>query len=183
MAARKTRPARSRTIPANLHAATIARLRETDPDTGRPHTCASVAKWLDTAHGCPAHRLAVQRLRATVEKHTSAQVTAALREEIAEKVPALLAKVDRAARRVATLVGTEKNTQRAAAALNALTRATHELATLGGVAAPLAVDLTSGGQPLVDARATLAARLAGLAQEPEPGGADSAPGGPSSGDG
>lgn len=140
-------PSRSRTIPARLHAPTLERLRETNPDTLRPYTCTEVAGWLGETHGTPVSRQAVQRLRAAHEKHTAAQVHAALREEIAEKVPALLGKVDRAARRVATLVGTEKNTQRAAAALNALTRALHELATLGGVAAPIAVDLTSGGKP------------------------------------
>lgn len=180
MAAATPRPARSRTIPAALHAETLARLREINPDTARPYTCAEVAKWLGEHRACPASRLAVQRLRATVEAHTSAQVTAALREEIADKVPALLAKVDRAARRVATLVGTEKNTQRAAAALNALTRATHELATLGGVAAPVQVDLTSGGAPIADVRITLAtqlARLAGGSIPDEEGGAGSEPDG------
>ncbi len=146
--AAKPSPSRSRTIPANLHAATLARLRETDPDTGRPHTCASVAKWLDTQHGCPASRLAVQRLRATVEKHTAAQVTAALREEIAEAVPAILSRVKKATKRLDAVSSTSKSTKDLAAATNALTRALHELATLGGVAAPIAVDLTNNGRSI-----------------------------------
>lgn len=147
MAARKT-PSRSRTIPAGLHAATLQRLRETDPDTARPHTCASVAKWLAEAHGCPASRLAVQRLRAATEKHTSAQVTAALREEIAEAVPLLLARVKRATKHLDAVSSTSKSTKDVAAATNALTRALHELATLGGVAAPIAVDLTTNGRSI-----------------------------------
>lgn len=170
MAAPTPRPARSRTIPANLHAATIARLRETDPDTGRPHTCASVAKWLDTAHGCPAHRLAVQRLRATVEKHTSAQVTAALREEIAGAVPVILARVLRATKRLDRVCSPSRSPKDVAAATNALTRALHEIATLGGVAAPTQLDLTSGGKPLDDVHDRLLARLARFAQEPDAGG-------------
>jgi hypothetical protein len=170
MAAPTPRPARSRTIPANLHAATLARLRETDPDTGRPHTCASVAKWLDEAHGCPASRLAVQRLRATVEKHTSAQVTAALREEIAEAVPAILARVQRSTKRLDAAAARSTSTKDLAAATNALTRALHELATLGGVAAPQQLDLTSGGKPLDDVHDRLLARLARFAQEPDVGG-------------
>ncbi len=148
MAAPTPRPARSRTIPANLHAATRARLRETDPDTARPHTCASVARWLAEAHGCPASRLAVQRLRAASEKHTSAQVTAALREEIAEAVPAILARVKRATKHLGEVAAKSKSTKDVAAATNALTRALHELATLGGVAAPIAVDLNSHGRPI-----------------------------------
>ena len=147
MAARKT-PSRSRTIPAGLHAATLQRLRETNPDTARPFTCAEVARWLDEAHKCPASQDAVKRLRATVEKHTAAQVTAALREEIAEAVPLLLARVKRATKRLDAVSSTSKSTKDVAAATNALTRALHELATLGGVAAPIAVDLTTNGRSI-----------------------------------
>jgi predicted Rossmann fold nucleotide-binding protein DprA/Smf involved in DNA uptake len=144
---------------------------------------AEVARWLAEAHGCLASRRAVQRLRATVEKHTSAQVTAVLREEIAEKLPALLAKVDRATRRVNDLLATERNTQRAAAALNALTRATHELATLSGVAAPQQLDLTSGGKPLDDVQDRLLARLARFAEEHDQRGAGPVGGDPPAGRG
>jgi hypothetical protein len=165
-APRASTPSRSRTIPARLHAATLARLAEANPDTLRPHTCAEVARWLGEAHGCPVSRLAVQRLRAASEKHTSAQVTSALREEIAQAVPAILARVQRSTKRLDAAAARSTSTKDLAAATNALTRALHELATLGGVAAPVAVDITSGGQPLEDARVTLAARLAGLAQEP-----------------
>lgn len=182
-APRAPTPSRSRTIPVRLHAVTLERLRETDPDTLRPYTCKSVARWLGTAHGCPTSRAAVQRLRAAAEKHTSAQVTAALREEIAEKVPGALTKLSRILRRLDERARTETNTQKLAAATSAATRALHELATLGGVAAPQQIDVTSGGQPLADARATLAARLAGLAQEPEPGSEGGASGGPPAGDG
>ena len=147
MAARKT-PSRSRTIPAGLHAATLQRLRETNPDTARPFTCAEVARWLDEAHKCPASQDAVKRLRAATEKHTAAQVTAALREEIAEAVPLLLARVKKATKRLDAVSSTSKSTKDLAAATNALTRALHELATLGGVAAPIAVDLTNNGRSI-----------------------------------
>lgn len=168
-APRAPTPSRSRTIPAKLHAATLERLRETNPDTLRPYTCAEVARWLDEARGCPVSRQAVQRLRAAAEKHTSAQVTAALREELAEAVPAIIARVKRATKRLDAVSSTSKSTKDLAAATNALTRALHELATLGGVAAPVAVDLTSGGKPLADARVTLAAQLARLPPGPDPG--------------
>lgn len=173
-------PPRSRTIPQRLHAATLARLGEVDPDTARPHTCKSVARWLAEAHGCPASSCAVRRLRATAEKHTSAQVTAALREEIAEAVPAILARMKRASKRLDERVRVETNTQKLAAALNACTRAAHELAALGGVAAPVQVDVTSGGAPIADVRITLAtqlARLAGGSVPDEEGGAGSEPDG------
>ena len=182
-APRAPKPPRSRTIPAALHAATLARLREVNPDTLRPYSCTEVARWLGEAHGLPVSRYAIERLRVTAEKHTGAQVTAALREEIADAVPAILARLKRTARRLDERARTETNTQKLAAATSSLTRALHELATLGGVAAPLAVDLTSGGQPLEDARATLAARLAGLAQEPEPGSESGTPDGVAAGDG
>lgn len=147
-APRALTPSRSRTIPARLHAATLERLREIDPDTLRPHTCASVARWLGEVHGIHVHRLAVQRLRAAAEKHSAAQVTDALRGEIAEKVPGVLAKVSRILRRLDERARTETNTQKLAAATSAATRALHELATLGGVAAPIAVDLTTNGHPI-----------------------------------
>ena len=180
-APRAPTPSRSRTIPAKLHAATLERLRETNPDTLRPYTCAEVARWLDEARGCPVSRQAVQRLRAAAEKHTSAQVAAALREEVADRLPALLARVDRASRRVAELARTEKNTQHAAAALNALTRAARDLATLSGVAAALKVDVTSGGAPITDVRAALATQLARLAGDPAPDEAGGAAGEPDDG--
>ena len=183
VAPRAPTPSRSRTIPAALHAAALARLREINPDTLRPYTCTEVARWLGDAHGCPVSRQAVQRLRAVTEKHTSAQVTAALREEFAAVVPSILARLKRTTRRLDERARTETNTQKLAAATSSLTRALHELATLGGVAAPLAVDLTSGGQPLEDARAALAAQLARLAQEPSADDASEAPGGAAEGDG
>lgn len=142
-------PPRSRTIPAKLHAATLERLREPNPDTLRPHTCAEVARWLDEVHGCPASRAAVQRLRASAEKHSAGQVTDALREEIAEAVGPMLARLKRTARRLDERARTETNTLKLAAATSSLARAVKELATLGGVAAPQQIDLSSGGSPLV----------------------------------
>lgn len=170
MAAPTPRPARSRTIPAGLHAATLQRLRDTDPDTLRPHTCVSVARWLAEAHGCPASRLAVQRLRAASEKHTEAQVVAAIRDELRDAVRPTKAKLTRALRRLDELALKSRDPKAVAAAVNATTRALHELATLGGVAAPTQLDLTSGGKPLDDVHDRLLARLARFAQEPDAGG-------------
>lgn len=163
MAAPKPPPPRSRTIPPALHAATLERLRETNPDTRRPYTCAEVARWLDEVHGCPASRAAVQRLRAAAEKHSAGQVTDALREEIAEAVAPMLARLKRTARRLDERARTETNTQKLAAATSSLTRAVKELATLGGVAAALKVDVTTDGAPIADVRVTLATQLARLA--------------------
>ena len=182
-APRAPKPPRSRTIPAALHAATFARLREVNPDTLRPHTCAEVARWLGEVHGLTVSRYAIERLRDAAEKHTSAQVTAALREEFAAVVPSILARLKRTSKRLDERARTETNTQKLAAATSSLTRALHELATLGGVAAPVQVDLTSGGAPLTDARITLAAQLARLAQEPGADDASEAPGGAAEGDG
>jgi len=147
MAARKT-PSRSRTIPAGLHAATLQRLRETNPDTARPFTCAEVARWLDEAHKCPASQDAVKRLRAAAEKHTEAQVVAAIREELRGAVAPTKAKLARALRRLDELALKSRDPKAVAAAVNATTRALHELATLGGVAAPIAVDLTNNGRSI-----------------------------------
>lgn len=156
-------PPRSRTIPPALHAPVLTMLGEINPDTLRPYTCAEVARWLDEAHHCPASRLAVQRLRAAAEKHTSAQVTEALRGEIADAVGPMLGRLKRTARRLEERARTEQNTQKLAAATTALTRAVHELTTLGGVAAALKVDVSSGGAPIADVRVTLATQLARLA--------------------
>lgn len=181
VAPRAPTPSRSRTIPAALHAATLARLREINPDTLRPYSCTEVARWLGEAHGLPVSRYAIERLRVTAEKHTGAQVTAALREEIADAVPAILARLKRTARRLDERARIETNTQKLAAAVSSLTRALHELTTLGGVAAPVHVDLTSGGAPITDARVTLAtqlARLAGGAVPDDEGGAGGGADGP-----
>lgn len=147
-ATRTPRPPRSRTIPQRLHAATLARLGEIDPDTARPHTCKSVARWLDEAHGCPASRLAVQRLRAGVEKHTDAQVVAAIRDELRDAVRPTKAKLSRALRRLDGLAQKSNDLKAIAAATNATSRALQALATLGGVAAPVAVDLNPHGRSI-----------------------------------
>lgn len=49
-------------------------------------------------------------------------------------------------------------------------------AEVTGVKSPQRVDVTSGGQPLADAHAALAASLARLAQEPVGGGSSTSPG-------
>lgn len=188
MAARKPpaptpRQPYSRAIPPHLHAAVMDRLKTIDPETGLTHGTRAVASWLAEAHGIRVHHATVARLRVALERHTEAQVVAALREELRETVAPTRAKLARSLRRLDELVRKSRDPKAVAAAVNATTRALHELATLGGVAAPVSVDLTSGGQPLADARITLASRLAGLAQEPDPGGAGAAPGGPSAGDG
>lgn len=174
MAAKKPPPSTrtqpySRSIPAALHGAVMERLRTIDPDTRRTHGIRAVARWLAEAHGIRVHSSTVARLRVSLEKHTEAQVVAALREELRDTIAPTRAKLSRALRKLDALVATSRDPKAVAAAVNATTRALHELTTLGGVAAPQQIDLTSGGKPLDHARAAIAAQIARLASGPDPG--------------
>jgi hypothetical protein len=144
------RPSRhlSRTIPAALHDATLARSKELNPDTAKPYTAAEVAAWLREQHKCNASARAVFRLRATEGKWSEAQFAAALREDLRELVGPLIAQVRRSSNVLGTLTRKTRSTKDAAAALSAHARALKGVAELAGIAAPTQVDLTSGGQPL-----------------------------------
>ncbi len=144
MAAKAPRP-RSRTIPAALHDAVLLRLRETDPETRRTYTAVDVAKWLEEAHQLRVSSRAVYRLRAAAEKHTDAQLAAALREEMRELLAPTKAKLSRALRRLDAVSGKSKSTRDLAAAVNATARALESLADLSGVSAPTQIDLAPSG--------------------------------------
>lgn len=158
------RPPRSRTIPAALHGAVLERLRAVDPDTQRLHTTRGVAKWLETEHGVNVHHATVARLRVAAEKHTEAQVVAAIREELRDAVAPTRRKLSRALAKLDSLVEKSKDPKAVSAAVNATTRALHELAAISGVSAPKQLDLTSGGKPLDDVHDRLLARLARFAE-------------------
>ena len=126
----------------------VARLRELNPDTQRPHTTRDVARWLEAEHKIHVGHTTVGRLRIAAERLSDTQVVAAIREELREAIAPTKAKLFRAARHLDTLVRKSKSTKDVAAGLNAYTRMLHELATLSGVAAPAQVDVTSAGSPL-----------------------------------
>lgn len=140
-----------------------------NPDTRQAFTAGEVARWLESEHGVRASKSAVVRLRAAAERHSSAHVREAIREEVAARIPAVLARVERAGRRLAEAAAKSKSTKDLAAALNAQTRALRELSTVCGLTAPQQIDVTSGGQPVTDVRVALSAQLARLAAGAEPG--------------
>lgn len=154
MAAKKPQPPTTRTqpysraIPSALHGAVMERLRTLDPDTGRTHGTREVARWLAAAHGLCVHSTTVARLRVSLEKHTEAQVVAAIREELRDAVRPTKAKLSRALRRLDEISRNSNDLKAVAAAVNATTRALHELTTLGGVAAPQQIDVTTNGRAI-----------------------------------
>lgn len=170
-------------IPDALTAATRAQIRATNPATGRTYTLREVSRWLLEEHGVAASRESVRRLYRHSVEHDEQLVVAALREELREQVAPAIQQVRRAARRIAEMLPTEKNLQKVAAGARALTAALDTFAKLSGVAKPLALDVTTDGQPLSDARAALAAGLARAALAAGPDGAGEAPRGPLPGDG
>lgn len=164
----------SRTIPAELHAAVVTRSRENDPATGKPFTYVGIAAWLNTEHGVQASRMAVCRVLAGVHERGEELIVAALRDELRDAVGPAKRALTQAVKRLDEQLKTETKTERLASGVRALSTALGTLAKLGGVAAPVTVDLTSGGQPLPDAHAALAAAVARLAAEPGAGGAGEA---------
>lgn len=128
--------------------AVLERLKSIDPSTGKPYTSRSVAAWLRSAHDVKTTYRSVLRLHAAVTERGEALIVAALREELRDAVAPALARLKRASKRLDTLAARSKSVKDLAAATNAMTRALHEVAHLGGVAAPVTVDVTSGGKPL-----------------------------------
>lgn len=170
-------------IPDALAPATLAQLRATNPATGRTFTNREVSRWLLEEHGVAASRESVRRLYRHSVEHDEQLVVAALREELREQVAPAIRNLRIAARRLATMLPGEDNTQKVAAGVRALAGALDTFAKLSGVAKPLAVDVTTDGQPLSDARAALAAGLARAALAAGSDGAGEAPRGPLPGDG
>lgn len=157
----------SRTIPAEHHAAVLERLRTKDPDTGKPYTSKAVATWLRETHNVHASSMAVLRLQAAVSEHGDRIIIAALREELRDAVAPVKARLLRATKKLDERLAEETNTQKVAAGVTAMTRALHELTQLGGVAAPISVDVTSGGRSIDELRAEFRQKLARLSQEPD----------------
>ena len=178
-----TRRRVSRSIPQALHAVVLERLTQNDPNTKKLYSYRSVAAWLDAEHQVQCSRMAVARLHAAAAEDGERLLVAALREDLREMVDPVRARLSRATKKLDAALKDEKNTQKIAAAVRALTSALDTVSKLSGVAKPVAVDVTSGGQPLVDARALLAASLARLAEEPDAAGAGGTPRVASDGDG
>lgn len=156
-------------IPLHLRRAVLARLEETNPETGQPYTHREVSAWLATEHGVKAGRMSVTRLRASVLKAGEQLIVTALREELRDAVQPAKVRLVKASKRLADQIDGEQNVAKLAAGVRALTAALDSLTKLSGVANPIALDLTSGGKPLADPYAQLAAAVARLAQEPDPG--------------
>ena len=163
-------PKRRRAIPPALHAATLARLASKNDATGKPYTTREVAAWLLEAHEVKCSHMAVVKLHAEHDKRGEALIIQALREELRDAVAPAKARLLRASKRLDVLVRTSKDPKAVAAAVNATTRALHELAHLSGVAAPITVDLNTH-VTVTDARARLTEGLTKLAAEPGAGGA------------
>lgn len=152
----------------------MARAREVDPATGRPPTQRELAAWLGTEHDVHVSRMAVCRALAAADEKGDALIVTALREELRDAVGPAKRALMRAVKKLDDVLQTEKKPEALASGVRALSTALNTLGKLGGVAAPLSVDVTSGGQPLPDAHAALAAAVARLAAEPGAGGAGEA---------
>ncbi len=139
---------RPRVIPYALHTEVCSRLRSINPDTQRHYTAREVAAWLAREHGVRVHYTTVARLYAAIEKHTEERLVAAIRGELRDAVEPTRRKLARALAHLDSLVKSSEDPKAVATAVSAITRALHELATLGGIAVPVAVDLTTHGRPI-----------------------------------
>lgn len=135
----------SRVIPVEHHAEVLRLRGEVNGATGFTWTCADVAAHLLTAHGVRCSRMAVLRLEARLSERGDALIVEALRGTMLTAVGPMRARLVKASKRVAALVADEEDTSRAAAGTRAIGAALDTLAKLAGVAAPIAVDVTSGG--------------------------------------
>lgn len=173
----------SRVIPPDLHAAVLERLRQNDPTTGKLYGYRAVASWLEAEHQVVCSHMAVARLHAAASEDGERLLVAALREDLRDMVAPMRADLARGVKALREALKTETNTQKIAAGVRALTGALDTVSKLSGVAKPISVDVTSGGQSLPDAYGLLAASLTRLAQEPDAPGAGEAPEEPPAGDG
>jgi hypothetical protein len=160
----------SRVIPA-AHHAEVQRLRSaTNPATGVRWTSREVADHLLATHGVRCSHMAVIRLEAALSERGDALLIEALRGQMLAQVGPAASRLARASKTLARKISTAKDVGKIASGVRAQATALDTLAKLSGVAAPVAVDVTSGGQPLPDAYALLAAAAARLAEEPDAGG-------------
>lgn len=164
----------SRVIPSAHHALVMQLRSETNPDTGAVWTSRDVAAHLAAKHGIAVSHRAVLRLEAALSKKGDALLVQALREEFLDAVGPMKARLVKASKTLARRIAKEADTAKVASGVRALSGVVDSLAKLGGVAAPIAIDVTTGGQPLPDAYALLAAAAARLAEEPAAAGPDEA---------
>lgn len=135
-------------IPASLHTEVMRLRSQTNPDTGAPWSSREVSRWLLDTHGVKASRMAVIRLEAALTKKGEALIAQALREEMRDEVGPMKTRLVKASRHLAAAVACEEDTSKIAAGVRALTGVVDAFAKLGGIAAPMAVDLQSNGKPI-----------------------------------
>lgn len=140
-------PARSRTIPPALHGPLLAFLREAGPD-GKTHTIRDAAQWLADEHGIKTSARAVARVTAIYNHQAKDLYASILRDEIRDAVGPALDRLRAASRRLGQALEGEDDVKSIALATRAQVAVFDSLAKVSGVAAPVAVDLTSGGQAL-----------------------------------
>lgn len=141
-------PVTSRAIPANHHAEVRALRASVNPATGRQWTVEDVAAKLNADHGLTCSHMAVVRLEQRLDAAGEALVVQALREELRDAVGPMVAQVVDATEKLSDLCKNEPRTDRLAAGVRALTASLDTFAKLAGVAAPIAVALTT--QSLAD---------------------------------
>lgn len=138
----------SHVIPPALHAETLRMREQIDPATGEIYTYRAIAAWLAREHGIECSHMSVIRLEGRVHKRGEALAVQALRAELRDVVGPLIERVSDATEKLSTLCEKETRTDRLASGLRALTASLDTFAKLGGVAAPMAVDVTSDGKPI-----------------------------------
>lgn len=135
-------------IPASLHAEVMRLRSQTNPDTGSPWSSREVSRWLLETHGLKASRMAVVRLEAALTKKGDALIAQALRDEMRDEVGPMKIRLVKSARHLAAAIACEEDTSKIAAGVRALTGVVDAFSKLGGIAAPMAVDLMSQGKPI-----------------------------------
>ena len=135
-------------IPSSLHAEVMRLRSEMNPDTGAPWTSRETSRWLLDTHGVKASRMAVTRLEAALTKKGAALIAQALRDEMRDEVGPMKAKLVKASRKLALAIESEEDTGKIATGVRALTGVVDAFAKLGGIAAPIALDLVSQGKPI-----------------------------------
>lgn len=140
-------PARSRTIPPALHGPLLAFLREAGPD-GKTHTIRDAAQWLADEHGIKTSARAVARVTAIYNHQAKDLYASILRDEIRDAVGPALDRLRAASRRLGQALEGEEDVKSIALATRAQVAVFDSLAKVSGVAAPVAVDLTSGGSAI-----------------------------------
>lgn len=160
-------PRLPRRIPLELHAEVVAKLRGINPQSGKPWTSRDVVVWLREVHGVKVSHTSVLRVYAIADAAGKRLMVEALQETMRDQVAPLIARLKRTTKRLDEMASRSRSTKDVASAVNAMTRSLDAFARLGAVAAPAAVDVTSGGKT-IDVRASLEAKLARLAAEPDP---------------